>query len=540
MSEKMLAAGSRDEFGERLVQKQQISQIISQTLNEKDFTAISTPLIERESTFEQYHRRNIFHLYDQIGENLVLRPDLTLPIARFLAANRRQSQVTQLYYIGDVFRQTDHLSGAYNQETQAGIELIGDATFNAEMQALDTMLNFAEQFGIAEVQVVLSDARWIDTILKQLTMSEQQRHGLKEAIEAKNLTAFEKLRETIPDFPETLKRWPLAFGEDGEDVMWQLQSIPAAKKIIDNWLRLAEFVHQHYPEVTVTVDLAASSPQPYYTGAIMRGFIPSLGRYLFSGGRYDRLLENFQNETLPAVGMGLDIETILKKWRMAPTDDITREPIIVVLGKGRIAKDAQKLLKLAGIDTSPLDKPERKLIFSSPDGVYRFILVKPTDVIKYLDRGIGDIGIVGSDTMAEQDQNHYDMLDLETGQATFVVAAPPKFNLNATQRKRIATKYPTVTTQYFSKRGEDVEIIKLEGSVELGPLTNLSDAIVDITETGNTLRENNLVIYDKVAKVSTHLIIRSGALLQFQTELKRVIENMMTILGEKQNENYPK
>lgn len=534
MNDKVLAAGSRDEFGEKLQQKQKISQMITTILNDADFTPINTPLIERESTFDKYQNKNVFRLFDQVGENLVLRPDLTLPIARFLSANRQQNSMSRLYYIGDVFRRTDSLSGDYNQETQAGIELIGDQSFEAEIQALDTMLKFAQEFGIVDVQVVLSDARFIDVVLENLQLDQDLRQRMKQAIEQKNVSVFEELRATIPDFPEGLAGWPLAFGEDGETVMWQLQEIPAVNDIINDWLKLAEYTHKHYPAVAVTVDLAAASPQPYYTGTIIRGFVPSLGRYLFSGGRYDRLLENFQNKSLPAVGMGLNIETILADWRRKPEEMKPQEPIVMVLGKGRVEKDARPLLKAAGVDTSLLENPARKLIFDSADGKYRFILVKSSDVVKYLDRGIGDVGIVGSDTIAEQVQNHYDVLNLQTGKAEFVVAAPEGFNLDTPTRKRIATKYPKIATEYFSNRGEDVELIKLEGSVELGPLTGLSDAIIDITQTGNTLRENHLQVYDAVGPVATHMLVRAGALLRFQLELTKVINNLVNILKEEE------
>lgn len=232
--------------------------------------------------------------------------------------------------------------------------------------------------------------------------------------------------------------------------------------------------------------------------------------------------------------MGLNIETILADWRRKPEEMKPQEPIVMVLGKGRVEKDARPLLKAAGIDTSLLENPARKLIFDSTDGKYRFILVKPSDVVKYLDRGIGDVGIVGSDTIAEQVQNHYDVLNLQTGKAEFVVAAPQGFNLDTPTRKRIATKYPKIATEYFSNRGEDVELIKLEGSVELGPLTGLSDAIIDITQTGNTLRENHLQVYDAVGPVATHMLVRAGALLRFQLELTKVINNLVNILKEEE------
>ncbi|MCT8388582.1 ATP phosphoribosyltransferase [Leuconostoc holzapfelii] len=531
MQNKRLAAGSRDEYGTRLVQKQQISQTISATLNAAGFTPIATPLLERENTFEHYPTQAVFHLTDQGRERLVLRPDLTLPIARFLTTGRREPRFTKLYYLGDVLKPTDHLSGAYNQETQAGIELIGDDGLASEIQALDKMLYFAQIFGIADVQVVLSDARFIPTVLSQITMSAAQRQQLQTAIEAKNVTQFIKYQQAISDFPTFLSTWPLAFGTAGEAVMWQAQDLPGVAPIVSGWLTLADYVHTHYPDVAVTVDLTAAPPQGYYTGTIMRGFVPSLGRYLFSGGRYDALLKDSQGTDLPAVGMGLNIESLLADWQRQPAEQRPHEPIVVVLGKGRVEQDARPLLRRAGMDTSPLNHPERKLVFDSEDQKYRFILVKSDDVIKYLDRGIGDIGIVGSDVIAEQPNQHHDVLDLQTGRAKFVVAGLADFDDDG-QRKKIATKYPKTAQRYFNARGEDVELIKLAGSVELGPLTGLSDAIVDITQSGRTLAENHLHILADVGPVSTHMLVTNGAFLKFQDEITRMITALTQLLAE--------
>ncbi|WP_260361539.1 ATP phosphoribosyltransferase regulatory subunit [Leuconostoc pseudomesenteroides] len=161
-----------------------------------------------------------------------------MPVARFLSSHQQENDMSQLYYIGDVFRRTDYLSGEYNQETQAGIELIGDDSFEAEIQALDIMLNFAKKFNITDVQVVLSDARLIDIILDTLQLDGELHRALKRAIEQKNVSEFEKLRAEIVDFPEFLNEWPLSYGEDGENVMWQLQHMTAVATITQGWLTM--------------------------------------------------------------------------------------------------------------------------------------------------------------------------------------------------------------------------------------------------------------------------------------------------------------
>ena len=526
--DRILAAGSRDEYGQVLQEKQDIIFKISRQLNQAGFTPIKTSLIERQSTFDRYPGTDMFHLYDQAGENLVLRPDMTLPVARFIETHYRSQAPNRLYYIDDVFRKTDYLSGDYNQETQARIELIGDASLGAEQKAIEIMLNLAANFNLGQLEIVLGDASLIDTILASFpALSNQQRQALKKSIEQKNLSRFQELTKHLPDLPAVLTDWPLAFGQRGEEILPKLGQIPAVKPIIIKWQKIADFIHQHFPNIKVTVDLAGQAPQPYYTGTMIQGFLPDLGETLFSGGRYDCLLKNFQGDFCPALGMGLNIQRLMAAQKQPAKG---QHPIVVVLAKGRVEEDVRPLLQAAGIDTSPLEHPGRRLIFESADHQFRFILVKPTDVLKYLDRGIGDIGVVGSDTTDEQEQNHYDVLDLKRGQAEFVVAAPAGFNLNNSQRHRIATKYPKRAGSYFNSRGQDVELIKLEGSVELGPLTGLADAIMDISQTGNTLEANQLEVYDTVCQVSTHLLVRRGALWQHQQQLTKVIEALINEL----------
>lgn len=147
----------------------------------------------------------------------------------------------------------------------------------------------------------------------------------------------------------------------------------------------------------------------------------------------------------------------------------------IALTKGRTEKQVLPLLQAAGINCDPIVNKGRQLIFND-DPDYHFILAKGPDVLTYLNRGAMDIGIVGSDILVEQQNPQYDMLDLNTGRCRFVLASTPDFDPSQTKRKIIATKYPLITQTYFEQIGEDVEIIKIEGSVELAPLVGLADA----------------------------------------------------------------
>lgn len=198
--------------------------------------------------------------------------------------------------------------------------------------------------------------------------------------------------------------------------------------------------------------------------------------------------------------------------------------IKIALTKGRIEEDIIPLLEASGINCQGLKNKKHRLIFSE-DPNYEIILAKGPDVLTYLNNGTVQIGIVGSDILAEQHNQQYEMLDLPIGQCRFVLASNEAFNPQKQTRKIIATKYPQVTKEYFKKIGEDVEIIKIEGSVELAPLTGLADAIVDIVETGSTLKENNLKVYAKLRTVNTKVVVNPLSLRQSQPQIKTLIDN---------------
>ncbi|QCX24188.1 ATP phosphoribosyltransferase [Companilactobacillus futsaii] len=204
----------------------------------------------------------------------------------------------------------------------------------------------------------------------------------------------------------------------------------------------------------------------------------------------------------------------------------------IALTKGRVEKQVIPLLEKAGIDCTQLRNKKRRLIFNSMSQPFEFILAKGPDVTTFLERGVVDIGIVGSDILTEHRNSQYELLDLKTGQCQFVLASTDDFDPDEPKRKIIGTKYPNITKDYFDTLGQDVEIIKIEGSVELAPLIGLTDAIVDITETGTTLRENNLKVFDYLDKVSTRVVVNRMALKQHPQEIFRFVDQLKKIVTE--------
>ena len=208
------------------------------------------------------------------------------------------------------------------------------------------------------------------------------------------------------------------------------------------------------------------------------------------------------------------------------------ELVKIALTKGRIEKSAIQLFEASGLDCSSIENKGRKLILHNDDQNVDFILAKARDVLTYVDYGAVDIGIVGKDTLMEFERDYYEVLDLKFGKCRFALAGLGENKLfEGFNRKRIATKYPRVTSEYFRKVGLDVEIVIIEGSVELAPVLGLSDAIVDIVETGTTLKENGLVIIDEICDISTRMIVNRASLKMKKTAIESIISRVRNCIN---------
>ena len=200
------------------------------------------------------------------------------------------------------------------------------------------------------------------------------------------------------------------------------------------------------------------------------------------------------------------------------------------LGKGRLVDQTMEILRKCGIDCEEiLDKKTRKLIFTNEELKLKFFLAKGPDVPTYVEYGAADIGIVGADTILEENKRVYEVLDLGFGKCRMCVCGPheAKELLEHHEMIRVASKYPNIAKEYFfNKKHQTVDIIKLNGSVELGPIVNLSDVIVDIVETGSTLRENGLEVLEEICPLSARMIVNQVS-MQMETErIRKLISDI--------------
>lgn len=203
------------------------------------------------------------------------------------------------------------------------------------------------------------------------------------------------------------------------------------------------------------------------------------------------------------------------------------EILNIALPKGRLGEKVYKVFERAGYGAEDvLDEKTRKLVFENPDVGVRYFWVKPSDVAIYVERGAADIGVVGKDILLEYKPEIYELLDLKLGVCRLAVAAKKDFSDTLDFTLRVATKFPNVAMDYYAGKGRDIDVIKLNGSIELAPILGLSDVILDIVETGATLRENNLEPIETVAPVSARLVANTSSFQFKNTEINGLLEKL--------------
>mgnify|MGYP000657231984 FL=1 len=214
--------------------------------------------------------------------------------------------------------------------------------------------------------------------------------------------------------------------------------------------------------------------------------------------------------------------------------------ITIALAKGRLAADTLDLLERVGISSCDeiRDKSSRKLIFENEELKLKFFLAKASDIPTYVEYGAADIGFVGKDTIMEEGRKMYEVLDLNLGKCKMCVAGPKPAAelLRHGELIRVATKYPNIAKDYFyNKKHQTVEIIKLNGSIELAPILGLSEVIVDIVETGKTLKENGLVVLEEICDISARIVVNEVSMKMEHERIYEIIKNLKDYLNKKRN-----
>ena len=201
-----------------------------------------------------------------------------------------------------------------------------------------------------------------------------------------------------------------------------------------------------------------------------------------------------------------------------------KEMLNIALPKGRLGEKVYAMFKAAGFPCPSIEEQNRMLIFENEEVGVRYFWVKPSDVAIYVERGAADIGVAGKDILLEYRPKVYELMDLDVGKCRMAVAAPKTFRDDPTRTLRVATKFSRIARDYYASQGRDIDIIHLNGSIEIAPILGLSDVIVDIVETGTTLKENDLEVFETIVPISTRLIANTSS-FKFKNE---AIEKLLT------------
>lgn len=481
---------------------------------------------------------NMFRFFDGDGRMLSLRPDITTSIARMAATKFSDSPYPlRLSYVGSAFRNGEAFSLARQREfTQVGVELIGENSAAADSEVIEIAIETLEKSGLEDFQIDMGHIGFFKGIVTQAGLSDSDIMRLREAIYIKSFAAIEGILQNYnldKETREIIVKLPKMFGGiEVIDEILEYKSLSAeSRSALENLLEIYEILKSRNAHKRVSIDLGMIPNLDYYTGLVIKGFTYGIGFPICTGGRYDNLISKF-GKNLPATGISIGVERV-----MSAISDIQRENydrrdneyITVALAKGRLAELSIEIFEKIGFDCSEMKSKSRKLVFTDEANKMKFVLVKASDVPTYVEYGAADIGIVGKDTLLEYGKNLYEILDLGFGKCKMAVAgrADMKDKLVGRNIMRVASKYTNIARDYFHNvKGQTVDIIKLNGSVELGPLVGLSEVIVDIVETGSTLRENGLEVLEEICDISARLVVNRVSLKLHQSRINDIITKM--------------
>jgi ATP phosphoribosyltransferase regulatory subunit len=546
MRERRIPEGMQDAPPGACADKRRLEGVLRALFAERGYAEVETPLLEYGETFaegtEAGARRHMWKTFDRNGRTLAVRPDNTAPIVR-MAAERLRDRPTplRLCYVQDVLSFPEGEHPRLCQTTQAGVELLGDPTAEADAEVLALAVRALEAAGLRGFQVEIGEMDFFLGFMEELGLSGEEQERLRACVERKDMLAVELLLRDLragPEVSRRIARLPVLYG--GDEVLAQAAEITAAPRCLaalDRLRRVLAALEAQGLRQYVSIDLGMVHAMHYYTGLIFRGITGQFGEPVLSGGRYDRLPAAFGWD-LPAVGFALDVpRTLLAAERQALAPEAAHEPeaVTIALAKGRLAEQTASLLRAVGIDCGDLQNPGRKLVLSDPTGAYRFILVKPSDVPTYVEHGVADIGVAGKDTLLEENKALYELLDLGLGACRLCVAGKPGGS-GARGVLRVATKYPNIARGYYASRGQSIEIIKLNGSVELGPLVGLSDVILDIVESGGTLSANGLEVLETVSRISARAVVNVVSLKTKGDRIRPLIAALRRMLDQESGE----
>ena len=542
--------GFRDILPEEAQAREDIALAVKGCLKGHGYLPVETPLLEDKGALEQggHLADTPFKLFDDDGRFLVVRPDNTLSIVRLVSSRMSAHDLpVRLRYEAPVVRAAARNTGLSRPLTQLGYELLGTGGSEGEAEIVSIAVEVVRALGLPDWRLVCGSvlpfkellARCIDAGLAARVLSLVHANNLVDLDEAVRASGeAEPVKRAICELPrlcggiEVLDRVDALLSEAG-----------VAPGATDELRELYAAVAAPDEDVCarLTFDFSILNSFDYYTGLLFKVYAAGMPDSVGSGGRYDTVLDGAVAGAgnVPAAGFAFSLER-LEIVRPADEDEgsaavpaaggdaaVVRDaaaPLRIAVPKGSLNRDALRVLEAAGLDVSALRDPGRHLIFRASDtregagsiGAVEYIIVRPTDAPAFVACGGADCGICGRDSLIEANLNLLQLIDLKFGACRFIEAEPAwrAGEAEAAYARRgslrVATKYPRIASAWYESRGVNADIVSLHGNIELGPIVGLSDRIVDITATGTTLRENDLVITGEIMECTARFFVNPG------------------------------
>ena len=468
----------------------------------------------RMSKFEEYdlyaHNKNfllsdnVITFTDTSGKLMALKPDVTLSIIK---NSKDLPDITQKVYYGENVYRVSKGANGFREIMQTGLECFGKVD---EKEVLSVVVLAAQSLARmpGNALLALSHLDVTETLVSRVGKNEKEREALLKAVSEKNLHEIDRIGENAEKQAiDLLKEYVTFYGKVG-DVSEKLKNLAAKygeKELFTDFLSALEELGKTAEAKCMVVDCSLVGDVNYYNGIVFKGFVEGLPDAVLSGGQYDKLMKKMAHDSR-AVGFAVYTDAIEREVTAQASDGY----INVALPKGRLGEKVYALFEKAGFSCPGILDNSRKLIFENTEKKLRFFWVKPSDVAIYVERGAADLGVCGKDILLEYDPEVYELLDLAMGKCRMAVAAPKNRGVPG-KTLRVATKFTNVAKEFYRSKGREIDIIHLNGSIELAPILGLSDVIVDIVETGTTLKENDLEVVETIFPISARLIANKSA-----------------------------
>jgi len=436
------------------------------------------------------------------GRLMALRPDVTLSIVKSINDAKESDK---LYYNENVYRSD---GTEFKEQMQVGLECIGsidvDLTGEVLMLAKKSLDVLSDRS-----RLDISHMGYLSELLLSGKLTLSQQNEIVKCISDKNISGLESLciqYDLCKDFCDKITMLTTLYGPI-EKISGDLYDIcinDKMKEALTELKELDESLNKLGIDRGINIDFSVVNDISYYNGIIFQGYIEGVPTNILSGGRYDELLRKFGKRS-GAIGYAVYLDKI-KNPELSNTEE-NNDLISIALPKGRLGEKAYSIFEAAGYGCPEILEAGRKLVFENPDAGVRYFWVKPSDVSIYVERGVADIGVAGKDILLENFPDVYELLDLGIGKCNMSVAAVKGFCPESSDKTlRVATKFPNIARNFYRKRGREIDVIELNGSIELAPILGLSDVIIDIVETGQTLSENKMHPIETIVDISARLI----------------------------------